>query len=59
MKAPPKKERGRVAALKIAELIAAYRVVTSLQATFRYVFWLLEQRRALIRDTLANEGETV
>jgi hypothetical protein len=55
MNSPPKEKRGVQAALKTAELIRAYRLLTFLQAPFAFTFWLIEQRKARLQDRMENE----
>jgi hypothetical protein len=54
MKSPPKEERGLQAALKTAELLVAYRLLSFLQAPFAEIFWLIEQRKSRLQDRMAN-----
>ena len=55
MKSPPKEKRGVGTALRSAELLAAYRVLTILQAPFRFVFWKIEQVKGQLQDRFDNE----
>jgi hypothetical protein len=54
--APPKKRAAVLEPPKAAELLAAYRLLTFLQAPFGFMFWLIEQRKARLQDQLHNEG---
>jgi hypothetical protein len=55
MKSPPKEKRGVGTALKTAKLLAAYRVLTILQAPFKFVFWKMEQIKGRLQDRFDNE----
>jgi hypothetical protein len=55
MSPPPKEKRGVGTALRNAELLAAYSVLTLLQAPFRLVFWKIEQIKGRLQDRFDNE----
>jgi hypothetical protein len=56
MNTPPKQKRAPAkSALRSAELLAAYRVLTILQAPFRFVFWKIEQVKGGLQDCFDNE----
>jgi hypothetical protein len=53
----PKKERGQLASKTAHKRIKAeYHALDFVQAPFRFVFWLIEQRKSRLQDRLANEG---
>ncbi len=51
----PKEERGLQAALKTAELMAAYRLLSFVQAPSSFVFWKIEQVKARLQDRIDNQ----
>ena len=53
---PLKEKRAVGSALKTAELRTAYRGLGFLQAPVAFLFWLIEQRKAWLRDLLAYNG---
>ena len=56
--APPKQKRAPAkSALRIAELMRAYRLLAFLQAPFAFAFWHIEQRKARLQDRIENERD--